>query len=230
MLEHVDTYDRDIAGLDEQITTQIAPFAPAVARLCEIPGVKATTAQVIISEIGVDMTRFPTPGHLTSWARYAPRVNESAGHSRGKASTGHGDKYLARVLGEAAVSAAGTDTFLGQRYRRLARRRGKKKAAVAIGPQHPGHRLAPALRRTGHLPGPGTGLVRDTPQPEPQDAQPHPRAPSPRLPRHPRTHHRLTTSRTHHRPPPRRPAIQTRPAQFHFRTSWVARSRAVAPC
>src|SRR3954454_9506647 len=79
------------------------------------------------------MTRFPTPAHLASWARFAPGVKESAGRQKGNGATGHGNRYLARVLGEAAVSASKTDTFLGERYRRIARRRGKKKAIVAIG-------------------------------------------------------------------------------------------------
>jgi transposase len=79
------------------------------------------------------MSRFPTPAHLTSWARFAPGVSESAGRPKGNAGTGHGNPYLARVVGEAAVSAARTDTFLGERYRRIARRRGKKRAIVAIG-------------------------------------------------------------------------------------------------
>ncbi|WP_222273027.1 transposase [Modestobacter marinus] len=70
---------------------------------------------------------------MSSWARFAPGVNESAGRPTGKAGSGKGNRYLARVLGEAAVSAAHTDTFLGQRYRRIARRRGKKRAIVAIG-------------------------------------------------------------------------------------------------
>jgi transposase len=79
------------------------------------------------------MTRFPTPAHLTSWARFAPGVCESAGRPKGNAGTGKGNRYLARVVGEAAVSAARTDTFLGERYRRIARRRGKKRAIVAVG-------------------------------------------------------------------------------------------------
>ena len=79
------------------------------------------------------MTRFPTPGHLTSWAKLAPGVKSSAGKNKGNGSTGKGNRYLARVLGEAAAAAARTDTFLGARYRRLARRRGKKKAVVAVG-------------------------------------------------------------------------------------------------
>lgn len=102
-----------------------------MARLDAIPGVGATAARVIIAE--VDMTRFPTPAHLTSWARFAPGVRESAGRSKGTGAIGHGNAYLARVLGEAAVSAGKTDTFVGERYRRLARRRGKKKAIVAVG-------------------------------------------------------------------------------------------------
>ena len=79
------------------------------------------------------MTRFPTPAHLTSWARFAPGVKESAGRKKGRGSTGHGNRYLAAALGEAAVAAARTDTFLGERYRRIARRRGAKKAIVAVG-------------------------------------------------------------------------------------------------
>jgi hypothetical protein len=86
------------------------------------------------SEVGVDMSRFPTPGHLVSWAKFAPGVKESAGRRKGKATTGHGNPYLARVLGEAAVAAGRTDTFLGERYRRIARRRGAKRAIVAVGP------------------------------------------------------------------------------------------------
>ncbi|HZW43042.1 MAG TPA: IS110 family transposase, partial [Dermatophilaceae bacterium] len=133
MLARVDTINADIADLDSRIEAEIAPFASAVARLDEIPGVGTRVAQVIIAEIGLDMTRFPTPGHLTSWARFAPSVKESAGRKKGKGTTGHGDAYLAGALGQAAVSAAKTNTFLGERYRRIARRRGKQKAIVAIG-------------------------------------------------------------------------------------------------
>ncbi|MFV2022877.1 transposase [Micromonospora sp. LOL_023] len=79
------------------------------------------------------MSRFPTPAHLASWARFAPGVKESAGKSKGSGSTGHGNSYMARVLGEAAVAAGKTDTFLGERYRRIARRRGNRRAIVAVG-------------------------------------------------------------------------------------------------
>lgn len=133
MLARVDAIDADIAALDARIETEIASFATAVERLDEIPGINPVAAHVIIAEIGVHMERFPTAGHLVSWAKFAPVVKESAGKKKGKNATGHGNSYLARVLGNAAVSAGRTDTFLGERYRRIARRRGRKKAVVAIG-------------------------------------------------------------------------------------------------
>jgi transposase len=79
------------------------------------------------------MTRFPTAAHLASWAKFAPGVKESAGKKKGRGSTGHGDPYLARILGEAAAGASKTGSFPGERYRRIARRRGSKKAIVAVG-------------------------------------------------------------------------------------------------
>jgi transposase len=133
MLARVDALDGDIAELDRKLEELIVPFAAAVDRLDEITGVGRTAAQVILAEIGTDMTRFPTAGHLASWAKFTPGVKESAGKKKGKSSTGHGNRYLARVLGEAAVAAGRTDTFLGERYRRIARRRGTKRAIVAVG-------------------------------------------------------------------------------------------------
>jgi transposase len=133
MLARVDAISADIAALDARIEAEITPFAAAVSRLDEIPGINLAAACVIIAEIGLDMARFPTAGHLVSWAKYAPGVKESAGKKKGKNSTGHGNSYLARILGNAAAAAAKTDTFLGERYRRIARRRGAKKANVAIG-------------------------------------------------------------------------------------------------
>jgi transposase len=133
MLTRVDAITADIATVQARIEGQLGELAPAVARLDAIPGIGPVAAQMILAEIGTDMSRFPTPAHLTSWARFAPGVSESAGRTKGNAGTGKGNRYLARVVGEAAVSAARTDTFLGERYRRIARRRGKKRAIVAVG-------------------------------------------------------------------------------------------------
>jgi transposase len=133
MLDRIDALSADIAALDARIEALIGPFAQTVDRLDEIPGLGQTAAHLLIAEIGVDMTRFPTAGHLVSWAKFAPGVKESAGKRKGTATTGHGNPYLARVLGEAAVAAGRTDTFLGERYRRIARRRGANKAIVAVG-------------------------------------------------------------------------------------------------
>jgi transposase len=131
-----------------------------VDRLDAIPGVGPAAAHVIIAEIGLDMTRFPTPGHLASWARFAPKVKQSAGRKKGGA-TGRGSRYLAGALGEAAAAAGRTDTFLGARYRRIARLRGKKRAIVAVGrsiltiiwhllsdPEAPFHDLGPTFHDT----------------------------------------------------------------------------------
>jgi transposase len=133
MLTRIDQIEADIGDLETKIAAQIAPFGQAVDKLDEIPGVGRVAAHVIIAEIGLDMTRFATPNHLASWARFAPGVKESAGKKKGTGTTGHGNRYLARVLGEAAVCAGRTDTFLGERYRRIARRRGRNKAVVAVG-------------------------------------------------------------------------------------------------
>src|SRR4051794_28215572 len=108
MLGRVDGIEADIAVLDAHIEMLLDPFAEAVERLDEIPGIGPIAAAVIIAEIGVDMTRFPTAGHLCSWAKFSPGINSSAGKNKGNGSTGHGDRYLARVLGEAAVSASKT--------------------------------------------------------------------------------------------------------------------------
>ena len=114
------------AGLDPD-----APVLAAAARLEQIPGISRHAAQVIIAEIGLDMSRFPTAAHLVSWARLCPRTIQSGARiSSGKA--GKGNPYLKGVLGDAAAAAGKTDTFLGERYRRIARRRGKLKALVAI--------------------------------------------------------------------------------------------------
>jgi transposase len=108
-----------------------APVLPAIQRLDEIPGIARHTAQVLLAELGLDMGVFPTPEHLVSWAKLCPRTIQSGTKSR-SGRTGRGNPYLKGILGEAAAAAAKTDTFLGERYRRLVRRVGKLKALVAI--------------------------------------------------------------------------------------------------
>ena len=108
-----------------------SPVLPAVDRLDEITGIGRDTAQAVIAEVGLDMTRFPTPGHLVSWAKLSPATIQSgAKHRAGH--TGKGNPYLKGALGEAAAAAARTDTFPGERYRRIVKRRGKLKALVAV--------------------------------------------------------------------------------------------------
>ena len=103
----------------------------AVDRLVEIPGIRARGAEIILAEVGLDMTRFPTAGHLASWSKLCPRTIQSGATHRG-GKTGKGNPYLKGLLGEAAAAAAKTDTFLGERYRRIVKRRGKLKALVAV--------------------------------------------------------------------------------------------------
>ena len=108
-----------------------APVLPAVARLAEIPGISEDLARTIIAEIGLDMTRFPTAAHLVSWAGLCPSARQSGPRTRaGK--KGQGDTWLRSALGQAVPGAARTPTFLGERYARIARRRGKAKAQVAV--------------------------------------------------------------------------------------------------
>ncbi|WP_312882668.1 IS110 family transposase [Streptosporangium album] len=102
-----------------------------VERLDEIPGIGPNTAQVILAEIGLDMSVFPTAGHLVSWAKLSPRTIRSGGKNT-SGPTGKGNPWLRGALGEAAISAARTDIFLGARHRRIVKRRSHMKALVAV--------------------------------------------------------------------------------------------------
>ena len=120
---------QDQSGLSHAQAAQI--LLPTPDRLDEVPGIGSKAAQVIIAEIGLDMGQFPTPAHLVSWAKLSPRtIQPGAKHRAG--TTGKGNPYLKGVPGEAAAAAAKTNTFLGERYRRLVKRRGKLKALVAV--------------------------------------------------------------------------------------------------
>jgi transposase len=132
IIAHIDHLDASIDALSVEIGRRCDPFGELITRMCEVPGVSRTVAEIVIAETGADMTRFPTPGQLCAWAGVAPANHESAGKRR-PAGTRHGQRWLRRALVEAAKSLArSNNSFLAVRYRRLARRRGPNKAAVAV--------------------------------------------------------------------------------------------------
>ena len=133
---HRDTYRRHArrpgaTGHCPPDNTGEPAYLAAVDRLDEITGIGRHAAQAIIAEVGLSMAIFPTAAHPVSWAKISPRANQSGTKTR-SGETGKGNHYLTCVLGEAAASAGRTNTFLGARYRRLARRIGKLKALVAV--------------------------------------------------------------------------------------------------
>lgn len=131
-LEHVEHLEAAIARLDEQIDQVMVPFAEARDRLDTITGVGKRAAESIIAEIGVDMSVFPTAGHLCSWAGLCPANNITGGKRRSN-STNKGNRWLGEILNQSAWAAAHSrDTYLHAQFWRLARRIGKKKAAVAV--------------------------------------------------------------------------------------------------
>jgi transposase len=146
-IDALDTEINDLTVIIDQLITALPPAhtapghtgaggaatpAPPSAwqRLDEVPGIGARIAQIIIAETGADMTQFPTAAHLVSWTKLSPRTMQSGPRTRHKP-TGHGSPYLKSALGEAAAAASRTSTFIGERYRRLVKRRGKAKALVA---------------------------------------------------------------------------------------------------
>jgi transposase len=135
-LEHVDLLDEQIARLSADIAERLRPCQAVLVRLESIPGVGRRTAEILAAEMGLDMARFPSAGHLASWAGMCPGVHESAG-KRTSGKRREGNKALRRALTEAAHAAARTKqadrTYLRGQYRRLVVRCGKKKAAVAVG-------------------------------------------------------------------------------------------------
>ncbi len=132
LLCQIDSLEETIARFDQEILEYCRPFEEAVVLLDTIPGVARATAEMIVAEIGIDMSRFPSADHLASWAGVAPGNNESAG-KRHSGKTRKGNKALGAALNQAAHGAAHTkNTYLAAQYHRLVARRGKKKAIVAV--------------------------------------------------------------------------------------------------
>ncbi len=132
-LAHIDALDASLERLSTEIAERMRPFDELIERLDAIPGVGRTIAEVLLAEIGADMTRFPTANHLVSWAGMCPGHNESAGKKR-SGKTRKGSPWLRAALVQAAHAAArAKQTYLAAQYRRLTARRGTKKAAVAVG-------------------------------------------------------------------------------------------------
>ncbi len=132
-LAHIDYLDEVIERLSAQVAERLAPFDTMIERLDAIPGIARRTAEILLAEIGSDMSRFPTAAHLASWAGMCPGHHESAGKQYdGK--TRKGSPWLRQALIEAAAAAGKTkDTYLAAQYHRLVPRRGRNKAAVAVG-------------------------------------------------------------------------------------------------
>lgn len=133
MLAHIDFLDESIAECEAQIEEMCCPFAQEIELVATVTGVGKRAAQDVIAEIGVDMSQFPSHKHLCSWARICPGNNKSAG-KRKSGRTGKGNRWLKAILVECAHAAGRTKgTYLSAQYARLARRKGKKRAAVAVG-------------------------------------------------------------------------------------------------
>jgi transposase len=130
---HIDALEESIARVSSEIAERMRPFAEALERLDTIPGIGPRMAEILVAEIGVDMGRFPSAAHLASWAGMCPGNQESAG-KRKSGKTRKGNVWLRAALIESAHSLGrGRGTYLAAQYRRLTARRGKKKAAVALG-------------------------------------------------------------------------------------------------
>ena len=199
-LEHIEHLEAAETELDARIDLLFAtntseggvPFVQARDRLATITGVGKRAAETIIAEIGVDMTRFPTPAHLSSWAGVAPGTNITGGKRR-SGRTNHGNVWLRDVLCECAWAAARSrDTYLSTQYWRLARRIGKRRAAMAVA--HSSWSSAGTSSTTAPATKTSAATTSTTHQPRPPTRPSHPPTHQPRLPRHPR-HRGLTGQR-----------------------------------
>jgi transposase len=132
-LGHIDALEEQIATVGAEIAERLHPFDAELVLLDSIPGIGRWSAEVILAEIGSDMRRFPTAGHLAAWAGMCPGHDESAGKRR-SGRTRKGSPQLRVTLTEAAYAAGrGKDTYLSGRYHRLIGRKGKKQTAIAVG-------------------------------------------------------------------------------------------------
>ena len=131
ILGHLDTLDDAIERVSAEIAEREAPFTDALERLDSIPGVGRRTAEIILAEVGAEVGRFPTAAHLASWVGLCPGNDESAGKRR-SGKTRKGNRSLRGALVEAAHAATHTKTYLAAQFRRIATRRGPKKAMVAV--------------------------------------------------------------------------------------------------
>jgi transposase len=133
LLAVIAALDQQIVDLSAEIAARLKPYDAELAVLDTIPGIGLWTAEILLAEIGPDMTRFPTAGHLASWAGMCPGNNQSGGKRR-SGRTRKGNPWLRVALTEAAYAAGrGKDTTIAERYHRLIARRGKKTTAVAVG-------------------------------------------------------------------------------------------------
>jgi len=132
MLARIDQLNASIGELTAAVETLLEPYEEQLQQAESMPGWGRRSAQDAVAETGIDMTRFRTGGHLASWAGRTPLDNQSGSRS-GRAKSKKGNRYLAAITGETAVAAGKTQTREGARYRRIARRRGKPKAGVALG-------------------------------------------------------------------------------------------------
>jgi transposase len=131
-LDQIDALDAAIARIDREVEASIEPFRTAVEQVSTVPGVKSLAAQTILSEIGIDMSRFPSSGHLISWACICPRSDESAGKRR-STRIRKGSPWLKTTLVQCAWAATRRkDSYLNAQYHRIRARRGPKKAIVAV--------------------------------------------------------------------------------------------------
>jgi transposase len=132
-LQQIRMLDEQIAACDQQIAEEMAPFADELARLDAIPGVGLRNAQVIVAEIGTDLSRFPTARHLVAWAGICP-ANKTSGGKRQRAGTRRGNPWLRQALIEAGWAAGRTkQSYLGEQFRRLCGRLGRRRAVIAVG-------------------------------------------------------------------------------------------------